>query len=583
MIADGRRHRPAVLPRAARGGAPPPGALSRPPGRAPARAPHGAGRLGLHLAGDRGVRGHPVRDVARACPRGGDLLHHVFPEAEGAARGGGLPQPHLPPHGRQGHRRAHEGAPRGGAGRDHRGRADHLPHRRVPLRLRAGADAAGRRSLRGAPHAGEGGPHPPGAGLMAELILSRNFSVPDAHTLRVYREGGGYKGWDKAKGMEPAAITEEVKKSNLRGLGGAGFPTGVKWGFIPKGSTAPKYLVVNADEGEPGTFKDRYILERDPHALIEGMMIAARAIDSRLGYVYIRGEYVQPWRIFSAALKEAYDAGLLGAGVPGGGFDIVVHRGAGAYICGEETGLISSLEGKKGWPKVKPPFPAVKGAFGHPTIVNNVETLACLPHILTRGAEWFAGLGTKTQGGTRLYSVSGHVVRPGVVEAPVSVTLHQLIYEQCGGMRDGRKLKAVVPGGSSAAILTPDEIDIAMDVDGPKSKGSMIGSAGIVVMDDTVSIPDALMVVARFYAHESCGQCTPCRESTGWIYKMTHRIVEGKGRKEDLDTILDVAKRGAGTTICAFYDGAVGPYISYIEKFREEFEALIRSGAHAHA
>jgi NADH-quinone oxidoreductase subunit F len=416
---------------------------------------------------------------------------------------------------------------------------------------------------------------------MTEKILSKNFAVPDAHTLRVYRETGGYKGWDKAKGMEPAAITEEVKKSNLRGLGGAGFPTGVKWGFIPKGSTAPKYLVVNADEGEPGTFKDRYILERDPHALIEGMLIAARAIDSRLGFVYIRGEYVQPWRVFSAAVKEAYDAGLLGASAPGGGFDIVVHRGAGAYICGEETGLISSLEGMKGWPKLKPPFPAIKGAFGQPTIVNNVETLACLPPIVTRGAEWFAGLGTKTQGGTRLYSVSGHVVKPGVVEAPVSVTLRALIYDHCGGIRGGRPLKAVVPGGSSAAILTPDEIDIPMDVDGPKSKGSMIGSAGVIVMDDTVSIPAALMVVARFYAHESCGQCTPCRESTGWIYKMTHRIVEGKGRKEDLDTILDVAKRGAGTTICAFYDGAVGPYISYIEKFREEFEGLIRSGAHA--
>jgi NADH-quinone oxidoreductase subunit F len=416
---------------------------------------------------------------------------------------------------------------------------------------------------------------------MAEKILSKNFDVRDAHTLRVYRETGGYRGWDKARGMEPAAITEEVKKSNLRGLGGAGFPTGVKWSFIPKGSTAPKYLVVNADEGEPGTFKDRYILERDPHALIEGMLIAARAIDSRLGFVYIRGEYIQPWRVFSAAVKEAYDAGLLGKEVPGGGFEVVIHRGAGAYICGEETGLISSLEGKKGWPKLKPPFPAIKGAFGQPTTVNNVETLACLPHILTRGGEWFAGLGTKSEGGTRLYSVSGHVARPGVVEAPVSVTLRALIYEHCGGIPGGRTLKAVVPGGSSAAILTPDEIDIPMDVDGPKSKGSMIGSAGVIVMDDTVSIPDALMVVARFYAHESCGQCTPCRESTGWIYKMSHRIVEGKGRKEDLDNILDVAKRGAGTTICAFYDGAVGPYISYIEKFREEFEALIRSGAHA--
>ncbi len=418
---------------------------------------------------------------------------------------------------------------------------------------------------------------------MTEKILSRNFEVPDSHTLGVYREHGGYTAWEKAKAMEPAAITEEVKKSNLRGLGGAGFPAGMKWGFIPKGSTAPKYLVVNADEGEPGTFKDRYLLERDPHALVEGMLIAARAIGSHLGFVYIRGEYIQPWRIFSGAVREAYEAGLLGTNIQGGGadFDIVIHRGAGAYICGEETGLLSSLEGKKGWPKIKPPFPAIKGAFGQPTIVNNVETLSCVPHIINRGAGWFAGLGTKTQGGTRLYSLSGHVARPGVVEASCSVTLRQLIYDHCGGIRDGRQLKAVVPGGSSAPLLRADEIDVTMDVDGLRNAGSMAGSAGIIVMDETVSIPHALMVVARFYAHESCGQCTPCRESTGWIYKMVHRIVEGKGRKEDLDTILDVARRGAGTTICAFYDGAVGPYISYIEKFREEFEALIRSGVHA--
>ncbi|HET7874433.1 MAG TPA: NADH-quinone oxidoreductase subunit NuoF [Methylomirabilota bacterium] len=418
---------------------------------------------------------------------------------------------------------------------------------------------------------------------MAEKILSRRFDVSGSHTLAVARQDGAYTAWAKALQMEPAAITEEVKKSNLRGLGGAGFPAGTKWSFIPKGSTAPKYLVVNADEGEPGTFKDRYILERDPHALIEGMLIAARAIDSHVGFVYIRGEYLEPWRIFSGAVREAYEAGLLGTNIQGSGFDfdVVIHRGAGAYICGEETGLISSLEGKKGWPKVKPPFPAIKGAFGQPTIVNNVETLACVPHIINRGAEWFAGLGTKTQGGTRLYSVSGHVVRPGVVEAPVSVTLRSLIYDHSGGIRGGRRLKAVVPGGSSAAILTADEIDVTMDVDGVKNAGSMVGSAGVVVMDETVSIPEALVVVARFYAHESCGQCTPCRESTGWIYKMAHRIVEGKGRKEDLDTILDVARRGAGTTICAFYDGAVGPYISYIEKFREEFEAVIRSGGRA--
>jgi NADH-quinone oxidoreductase subunit F len=403
-----------------------------------------------------------------------------------------------------------------------------------------------------------------------EPILTRNFGRPDSHTLAAYRETGGYTGWAKALALEPAAITDAVKRSNLRGLGGAGFPTGTKWSFVPKGHAGPIYLVINADEGEPGTVKDRYLLERDPHALIEGMLIAARAIGSRLAFVYIRGEYVAPWRRFSAAVREAYDAGYLGRGL-----DVVVHRGAGAYICGEETGLISSLEGRKGWPKLKPPFPAIKGAFGAPTIVNNVETICQVPHILNRGPEWFAALGTKTQGGTRLYSVSGRVGRPGVYEASVGVTLRQLIYEHAGGVTGNGRLKAVVPGGASAAILRADEIDVTMDVDGLRNAGTMAGSAGVIVMDETVSIPDALRVVARFYAHESCGQCTPCRETTGWIYKMTERIVEGRGRKEDLDTILDVARRGTGTTICAFYDGAVGPYISYIEKFRAEFEALM--------
>jgi NADH-quinone oxidoreductase subunit F len=406
--------------------------------------------------------------------------------------------------------------------------------------------------------------------MTGEKILTRSFERPESHTLAAYRGGGGYTALERARQMEPGDIVEEVKKSNLRGLGGAGFPTGAKWSFIPKNHAGPVYLVVNADEGEPGTFKDRYLLERDPHALIEGMLITARAIRSRLGFVYIRGEYIEPWRRFSGAVREAYAAGLLGAE-----FEIVVHRGAGAYICGEETGLISSLEGKKGWPKVKPPFPAIKGAFDQPTIVNNVETLCHVPHIINRGAEWFAGLGTKTQGGTRIYSVSGRVKRPAIYEAPVTVTLRQLIEDHAGGVAGNGRLKAVVPGGSSAPILTANEIDVTMDVDGLKNAGTMIGSAGVVVMDETVSIPEALLVVARFYAHESCGQCTPCRESTGWIYKMVHRIVEGHGRKEDLDTILDVARRGGGTTICAFYDGAIGPYISYIEKFRPEFEALI--------
>ncbi|MEK6666653.1 MAG: NADH-quinone oxidoreductase subunit NuoF [candidate division NC10 bacterium] len=413
---------------------------------------------------------------------------------------------------------------------------------------------------------------------MSEPILTRNFPLPGSHTLAVYRETGGYAGLEKAFAMKPAEITEEVKRSNLRGLGGAGFPTGVKWGFLPKGHPGPIYLVINADEGEPGTFKDRYLLERDPHALIEGMIFSAYAIGAHLAFVYIRGEYVQPWRIFSRAVAEAYEAGLLGKNIGGSGFDldVIVHRGAGAYICGEETGLISSLEGKKGWPKLKPPFPAIRGAFGAPTIVNNVETICHVPHIVRRGAAWFAGLGTKTQGGTRMYSVSGHVARPGVYELPVSVTLRDLVYEHAGGVPHGRRLKAVVPGGSSAALLTADEIDVTLDVDGLKNAGTMAGSAGVIVLDETVSIPEALMIVARFYAHESCGQCTPCREATGWIYKMARRIVEGKGRKEDLDTILDVARRGAGTTICAFFDGAVGPYISYIEKFRGEFEMLIR-------
>jgi NADH-quinone oxidoreductase subunit F len=415
---------------------------------------------------------------------------------------------------------------------------------------------------------------------MAERVLTRNFDRPDGHTLAGYQALGGYQALRRSFEMGREAIAAEVKKSNLRGLGGAGFPTGTKWGFIPKERKGPVYLVVNADEGEPGTFKDRYLLEQDPHALIEGMLIAAYAIGCATSFIYIRGEYVRPWRIFTRAVEEAEGAGLLGANILGSGFDhrIVVHRGAGAYICGEETGLLSSLEGKKGWPKIKPPFPAIKGAFGQPTIVNNVETLCCLPPIISRGGEWFASLGTKTQGGTRMFSVSGHVQRPGVYELPVSVTLRSLIEEHAGGMRPGRTLKGVVPGGSSAAILTAAEIDVTMDVDGLRNAGTMAGSAGVIVMDDTTCIPEALYVVARFYAHESCGQCTPCRECTGWIYKIAGRILHGKGVPQDPDTIVDVAQRGTGTTICAFYDGAIGPYISYVEKFRAEFDHHIRHG-----
>lgn len=417
--------------------------------------------------------------------------------------------------------------------------------------------------------------------MTGERILSRNFDRPDSHTLAAYRAAGGYEALGKALAMGPAAIQAEVRASNLRGLGGAGFPTGVKWGFIPRDHRGPVYLVVNADEGEPGTFKDRYLLERDPHALIEGMLIAAYAIGARTSFVYIRGEYVRPWRIFTAAVAEAEAAGLVGPNILGSGFDhrIVIHRGAGAYICGEETGLISSLEGFKGWPRLKPPFPAVRGAFGQPTIVQNVETLCCLPPIIARGGAWFASLGTPTQGGTRLYSVSGHVRRPGLYELPVRTTLRELVEVHAGGVREGHRLKAVVPGGSSAPILRADELDVTLDVDGLRQAGSMAGSAGVVVMDETTCIPEALWVVARFYAHESCGQCTPCRECTGWIYRILTRILTGKGVPEDPDTIVDVARRGMGSTICAFYDGAVGPYISYVEKFRAEFDHHIRHGA----
>jgi NADH-quinone oxidoreductase subunit F len=415
--------------------------------------------------------------------------------------------------------------------------------------------------------------------VTGECILSRNFDRPEARTLAGYRAAGGYEAFRKALALGPAGVAAEVKQANLRGLGGAGFPTATKWSFIPAQRTGPVYLVVNADEGEPGTVKDRHILERDPHALVEGMLIAAYAIGCHDAFVYVRGEYVRPWRVLSEAVREAEAAGLLGPNILGSGFAfrIVVHRGAGAYICGEETGLISSLEGRKGWPKVKPPFPAIKGAFGQPTVVNNVETLACLPPIVARGGAWFAALGTKTQGGTRLYSVSGHAARPGVYEAPVSITLRQLL-ELAGGVRAGHRLKAVVPGGSSAPLLTADEIDVTMDVDGLRAAGTMAGSGGVVVMDETTCIPRALHVVARFYAHESCGQCTPCRECTGWIYRITGRILAGKGVPEDPDTILDVARRGAGSTICAFYDGAVGPYISYVEKFRAEFDHHIQQG-----
>jgi NADH-quinone oxidoreductase subunit F len=412
-------------------------------------------------------------------------------------------------------------------------------------------------------------------------VLSARFKDTEGTWLDSYVAGGGYLAAKRAlSSMTPAQIIDEVSRANLRGLGGAGFPTGKKWSFIPKASPKPKYLVVNADEGEPGTFKDRYILERDPHALLEGMLIAAYAIGSHKAYVYIRGEYFRSARRFSRAVEEAYARGWLGKNIQGSGFelDVVIHRGAGAYICGEETALLTSLEGGKGFPRLKPPFPAISGLFQCPTIVNNVETLACVPFILREGAERFAGLGTPRQGGTRLFSVCGHVNRPGVYEAPVSVTLRELIDTYAEGVRGGRQLKAVIPGGISAKVLTAEEIDVRMDFDSLMAAGTMAGSGGVIVMDETTSMVEALQCAAKFFAHESCGQCSPCREGTGWIHRIMRRISEGGGRLRDLDDLLGIARDMEGKTICVFADAAAWPVQSYITKFRAEFEEHIRTG-----
>ena len=410
-------------------------------------------------------------------------------------------------------------------------------------------------------------------------VLSTRFKDPDGTWFEDYVADDGYLAAKKAlTSMTPEEVIEEISKPHLRGLGGAGFPTGRKWSFVPKETTKPKYLVVNADEGEPGTFKDRYIMERDPHALLEGMIISAYAIGSHKAYVYIRGEYFRSAKRLQRALDEAYSQGWLGENIQGTGFDleVVIHRGAGAYICGEETALLTSLEGGKGFPKLKPPFPAIEGLFSCPTIVNNVETLCCVPFILRHGVERFAEIGTARQGGTRLFCVSGHVVRPGVYEAPVSVTLRELI-EMAGGVPHGNKLKAVIPGGISAKILTADEIDVAMDFDSLMAAGSMAGSGGVIVMDETTCMVEALESAAKFFADESCGQCSPCREGTGWVHRIVHRIAQGQGSVQDLDELLSIAGDMEGNTICVFADAAAWPVQSYITKFRDEFEEYIRS------
>ncbi len=412
-----------------------------------------------------------------------------------------------------------------------------------------------------------------------EKVLLRNIEAKDSHTLAVYKSRGGYGAWQKVlREMAPEKLIEEVKASGLRGRGGAGFPTGMKWSFVPKDSPKPKYVVCNADESEPGTFKDRLLIEKDPHAIIEGTILAAYAIQSHTAFIYIRGELVFGAKVLQGAIEEAYQTGYLGNNILGSGYDLdlILHRGAGAYICGEETGLLSSLEGGKGWPKVKPPFPATHGLFGCPTVVNNVETLAAIPWIVERGAAKFAAIGTEKSKGTKLFSVSGHIYKPGVYEVEMGYPLKRFLEEDCGGVPNGKKLKGVIPGGSSMPVLRANEIEeVRLDYESLQAAGTMLGSGGMIVMDDSTCMVRAAWNVARFYAHESCGQCSPCREGCHWMEKIFRRIENGQGRQEDLDLILSVSGNIMGNTICPLGDAAAMPAAAFIKKFRQEFEEHI--------
>jgi len=417
------------------------------------------------------------------------------------------------------------------------------------------------------------------AKLPFEKILTKNMDLPGyTGSLEDYRKQGGYQALQKTlREYRPDEVIEIVKRSGLRGRGGAGFPAGVKWGFVPKDSSKPKYLVCNADEGEPGTFKDRMLIERDPHQLLEGIILAAYAVQAGTAYIYIRGEFAYGYKVLERALKEAYDAGFLGRDILGSGFnlDIHLHRGAGAYICGEETGLLQSLEGDRGEPRLRPPFPATRGLYGCPTVVNNVETLSNVPHILLKGAEWYASIGTERSKGTRIFSVSGHVRRPGNYELPIDIPLRELL-EVAGGIREGRRLKAVIPGGSSAPCLTDEHLDVRMDFESLAAAGSMGGSGAVIVIDDSTCMVKVAEIVARFYRHESCGQCTQCREGTAWLHKILQRWERGKGFKDEIDLMLDICDNMKGKTICVLSDACAMPVESYIRFFRDEFEEHIR-------
>jgi NADH-quinone oxidoreductase subunit F len=415
------------------------------------------------------------------------------------------------------------------------------------------------------------------------LVCFNTFGSDESWTLATYEKHDGYKAWRRVLSgqLSPEEIIEEVKASGLRGRGGAGFPTGLKWSFMPKNYDGQKYLVCNSDESEPGTCHDREILRYNPHALVEGMAIAAYAMGATVAYNYIRGEFMdEPVPRFEAAVREAYEAGLLGKNIQGSGIDFDLHTfvGAGAYICGEETALLESLEGKQGRPRFKPPFPANYGLYGKPTTINNTQSLASVPAIIRNGAAWFAGLGPEGSGGTALFAVSGHVERPGNYELPMGIPFKVLLDDICGGVWKGRKLKAVIPGGSSVPVMTADAImDCTMDYNSLQQAGSSFGTGAVMVMDDRTCMVKVLRRISRFYMAESCGQCTPCREGTGWLYRMLTRIVEGRGEEADLKKLVDVANKIEGHTICALGDAAAWPVQSFLKHFYHEFEYMVRN------
>ena len=415
---------------------------------------------------------------------------------------------------------------------------------------------------------------------MEEKNLTKHFGVQDFHKIEVYLKEGGYQAVQKAlKEMDAGKILDEMKEANLRGRGGAGFPAGVKWGFIPKDIEKPRYLCINADEGEPGTFKDRYLMNHNPHLLLEGIIITSFCVGINTAFIYIRGEYENTALRLEEAISEAYAKGYLGKNILETGFDldVYVHRGAGSYICGEETALLESLEGKRGNPRLKPPFPASIGLFQCPTVINNVETASNIPSIILNGAQWFCEKGLPKDGGTRVFGVSGKVNKPGIYEFPLGTNLKDIIFESAGGMQKGKKLKAVIPGGMSAPILKADEIDIKMDFDSLVEAKSMLGSAAVIVIDEETSILDILKTITKFYSHESCGQCTPCRIGNSWINKIVKRISAGEGKKEDIDTIIRLANNMMGKTLCPLADAAAMPILSIAKKFREELESFMKN------